>query len=1207
MAQGSVSRRSIAIGIVFVFLVMTGFPFLEGRAATIDHRGARQASTPLMDQIEVAKALAAPTLSPADGVGTTANDCIQPPKNTLGWTCSGGSVGEWKWDTGGSYDISVDMGDLANMDKVSGNKGYKLEFAVSAVAWYWYDGNGAYNPITDPTCSNGGQFLCDDAELTAPFDVYKIAVNGQDFVTQQGWHEQILAENDRFFEFKPIGDDPVGTYHVPANMLHSGVNTITLTPLDAFPEYAGTMPYHSAAADGWEMNIAALRMQLVAPPLFISHGWGFEWDPAIAMAAWQPTLAQAMHDLANQNLAQDPWQWTKDLKNDANGGIYLNVYDNKQNWRFSAITLGNRVTQYKQQLGYSGKVWLAGHSMGGIVSRSYTEEFGGSANVAKIFTLDTPHTGSPFADFYTHFFWQDYKAYDGALTAHYLGVDLKQPAVPLPIPGFGDFPVRPMPGATFLYWRDWWRPSIGANAYQFFGVGRDHLADFGIKPSGVSQTFSDPVTGLFTIHTMPSNPLLDQLNAKYPASGVDYFATVGLTTSLGSAGLAVLLQTIGMTGYFVGDAIVPADSEDMNGAVPSRPVAPATHLNIMDNPDARNYMFRFFYGLDIDSGDDMNAPAAPAALADALPVATPAPPPPPGIPQIASAAATHHTTMPTTEGDVVFVQRTDLVNGNYDKTVTIDSTVGQANFTVWTRPDMGPLNVSIIDPDGIEYTKSVGIADRAFMYGETQANFPLKARTFYVTAPKVGVWTIRVHPVDDVPTDGLPIFASAVVDSSIDLIAGTDADRYHGGDTATLRATVLKDGVALPGASVNAHYVDDAGIAHDVTLFDDGTHGDLAANDGYYANTVTLPATEGSLEMQVTATGNPDGLLAKGAGDYVRERAVPILIASEPDLTVAPSDITTNATKPWAGDPVQVTVNVRNIGERDSDGGALVLSDNGVPIATLTTNATIPRGGSLPFVFNITSPAHVSTLTASITPLDLDLNTANNVASVPLGNVPTARTVADAGGAHGLGDWFTGPVAVTLAPWHGLTDAGSQIYASVDGAPAQPYASPLVFTSDGRHTVDYHAVASTGDVEPTRTLAFGIDTVAPTVAIASPAPGTVNALVLSASDTKGYTIVAGVVQLDIPAADATSGLARLDVLVDGQVLASTTASTDTGYEYLWDSTTASMGNHILTVRVSDAAGLSSSASQHVYVLVSRNAEVDHNPNDNVARLTPQPG
>ena len=41
---------------------------------------------------------------------------------------------------------------------------------------------------------------------------------------------------------------------------------------------------------------------------------------------------------------------------------------------------------------------LVGHSNGGLVSRYYIENMGGSINVEKLITIDTPHWGSGLAD-----------------------------------------------------------------------------------------------------------------------------------------------------------------------------------------------------------------------------------------------------------------------------------------------------------------------------------------------------------------------------------------------------------------------------------------------------------------------------------------------------------------------------------------------------------------------------------------------------------------------------------------------------------------------------------------------------------------------------------------------------------------------------------------------------------------------------------------
>jgi hypothetical protein len=404
----------------------------------------------------------------------------------------------------------------------------------------------------------------------------------------------------------------------------------------------------------------------------------------------------------------------------------------------------------------------------------------------------------------------------------------------------------------------------------------------------------------------------------------------------------------------------------------------------------------------------------------------------------------------------------------------------------------------------------------------------------------------------------------------------------------------------VPGATVRATYVDDAGDVHDLALLDDGAHGDALAGDGIYANDFTAPPADGELRVRVEATGG------SGSARFDRVQGVPIFVAALPDLAILPGDVTTSPAEPWAGDTVTATVTLRSLGERAAEGAVVLLEDDGVLVATATMTDALDVGSTREFALEFAAPLHAMTLTARVMPLDVDADGANDATSVAVGNVPLSRTAASLAGPQGAGDWYTGPVIVTLAPEVGDAPAGETILASLDGAGFAPYAGPFPVSDEGRHVLRYHATDAAGHVETTREVGFGLDASAANVALVSPAPGSVSTLTVSVDDTQHYTLVVGLVRLDVQADDGTSGLARLDVLIDGKVMASTTQTSPTGYDYLWDSTTASMGNHILTVRVTNGAGLAATASQHVYVVASRTAQVDRDPNATIARLRPVP-
>gem|GEM_PF-1427618 len=148
----------------------------------------------------------------------------------------------------------------------------------------------------------------------------------------------------------------------------------------------------------------------------------------------------------------------------------------------------------------------------------------------------------------------------------------------------------------------------------------------------------------------------------------------------------------------------------------------------------------------------------------------------------------------------------------------------------------------------------------------------------------------------------------------------------------------------------------------------------------------------------------------------------------------------------------------------------------------------------------------------------------------------------------------------------GVTDNLSGVNAasstlSIDGQAVTPQrsASQILFTpatplSQGAHTLAASAADNAGNVGNFSST-FTIDSVPPTAA-------------QIASLTSGQ-VVAGTIQLSATATDAGSGVARIDVLVDGSVILSLTPP---GFQTSFNTLSLSEGPHTFSARAIDVAG-----------------------------------
>jgi hypothetical protein len=248
----------------------------------------------------------------------------------------------------------------------------------------------------------------------------------------------------------------------------------------------------------------------------------------------------------------------------------------------------------------------------------------------------------------------------------------------------------------------------------------------------------------------------------------------------------------------------------------------------------------------------------------------------------------------------------------------IDSSVTKARFTIsWAGSD---LNLTLKQPDGSIIDPDVAKIDPNINY--TSAS----SYEFYtVKYPMPGEWELRIFGAD-VPAGGEDYTASVMGTTNLTMNMYFDRDQYSVGEPIKVsvsltdaiqpitEASVIADIELSPTASASLKNL--AGkdnlteeekselanlrsislqtrlaIAPDqITLFDDGMHGDGMANDGVYANFYTNTDIEGTYKFTAKATGtrSPEEF------ERVIEQSTYVSGAPTPDLSVTPTswDIT---------------------------------------------------------------------------------------------------------------------------------------------------------------------------------------------------------------------------------------------------------------------------------------------------------------------------
>ena len=156
--------------------------------------------------------------------------------------------------------------------------------------------------------------------------------------------------------------------------------------------------------------------------------------------------------------------------------------------------------------------------------------------------------------------------------------------------------------------------------------------------------------------------------------------------------------------------------------------------------------------------------------------------------------------------------------------------------------------------------------------------------------------------------------------------------------------------------------------------------------------------------------------------------------------------------------------------------------------------------------------------------------------------------------------YYTGTVRVALS----ATDTGSGVAAihyttdnSTPTAASPVYTAALKLSSS--RWVKFRAYDRAGNVGPVVATLVKVDNTAPTVRITSP---TVQSLSANLPVTATLTLKA-------TANDAQTGIAKIEIFVDGHLVATKHKAP---FSYVWAVGRAAKGGHKLTVRVTDKAG-----------------------------------
>ena len=239
-------------------------------------------------------------------------------------------------------------------------------------------------------------------------------------------------------------------------------------------------------------------------------------------------------------------------------------------------------------------------------------------------------------------------------------------------------------------------------------------------------------------------------------------------------------------------------------------------------------------------------------------------------------------------------------------------------FTCTEFGDPGALALTLVDPTGKVITPSDTV-DPAIDYVRDGTGI----EGYKIATPSPGLWQLRTQPLS-VPDSAYYSIMSSVV-SLASLGCFLNQVEPNPDVPVTIRADFTNGGSPILGAEIHADVWKPDSSSTTLELFDDGTHGDSVADDGNYANVFGETQLEGLYTVIITAQADsldPASLKRQTTALFTAHRS--------PDLAFTSEDIAFSTDPPVAGEPVEVSADIVNIGQADAESVEVIFYD-GIP------------------------------------------------------------------------------------------------------------------------------------------------------------------------------------------------------------------------------------------------------------------------------------
>jgi len=251
-----------------------------------------------------------------------------------------------------------------------------------------------------------------------------------------------------------------------------------------------------------------------------------------------------------------------------------------------------------------------------------------------------------------------------------------------------------------------------------------------------------------------------------------------------------------------------------------------------------------------------------------------------------------------------------------------------ANFMLaWSE---GDLNLTLTTPNGT-------LIDPSFAENCSEVSYygseNLTIKGYIIANPEIGVWNASVTAVDISEDQNYTIVA--MLDTNVTLSIPISKYQYDLGESVNITAVLSCGNEATVNASVVGKIQRPDSMKEDITLFDDGLHGDNLANDGIYANAYTNSTMWGFYEITVTANGSVDNIR------FARESFTAVWVEQYPDLTLNGSNICISEEIPLDGETIIISATINNRGQAGAINASILFYDGSPTEGTFIEEAVI--------------------------------------------------------------------------------------------------------------------------------------------------------------------------------------------------------------------------------------------------------------------------